>query len=500
MQLRDYQNPVVKAVSQAFIENQTKVIMQMPTGAGKTASAAYIVEKHAATARQVLWLVHREELLFQSSMTFASIGVRHRMICAAQSERKTKVAQFKEYGRSYITDTAHVVVCSVQTLIRRLDKTPWLAPSLIIADEAHLSLNSTFRAIIGSYPEARLIGLTATPCRSDNQGFHVDQGGLYETMVCGPQTYELMDLGQLASYEVFKPPIPLENIKKRTKGGDWDAKDLEAEFKSSVVFGSVVDHYRKFAHKLPAIGFCPTVSIAQKFTDKFVEAGYNFKMLDGNTLSSERWQMLKDLANGDIDGVMSVGILIEGTDIPLATVGLMLTRTKSLRVYLQSVGRLLRPHPKKERAIIMDFVGLLEQHGYPDDHRVWSLYEAPKRRRRPKSDEGEDDTMDGVQTCPECYRAHKPAEICPHCGHIYSSDPKKREVLEVQGELIRVTREEKQREHELKAQAHKTRRIEESQCRSLEDWIALAKQRGYKFPRQWAERRYRFRVQNRGEL
>jgi len=495
MKLRDYQIPVVKAVSQCFIENQTRVIMQMPTGAGKTASAAYIVDKHDATARQVLWLVHRNELLYQAAMTFAEIGVKHRLIASAQAERQVKVGQFKEYGRSYIDENAHVVLCSIQTLVRRLDKTPWFDPYLIIADECHLSLNNTFRSIIGRFPEARLIGLTATPDRSDGQSFDINHGGLYDTLVHGPQTYELMDVGNLASYEIFKPPIPLDDIKKRTKGGDWNPEDLEAEFKNEVVFGSVVEHYKKYAHKLPAIGFCPTIKIAQAFTEKFRDAGYNFHFLDGNTPGKERFDMLQDLAKGNIDGVMSVGILIEGTDIPLATVGLMLTRTKSIRVYLQSIGRLLRPHPKKQRAVIMDFVGLTEIHGYPDDHREWSLSGKPKSR--PREAKEIDETTIKVQTCPTCYRAHRPADLCPHCGHVYSSDPKERQILEVQGELIRVTREERELEHQKKQEAVKERRLEEGACQTYEDWLELAKSRGYKFPAQWAKRRYQLRVKRK---
>ena len=96
-----------------------------------------------------------------------------------------------------------------------------------------------------------------------------------------------------------------------------------------------------------------------------------------------------------------------------------------------------------------------------------------------------------------CYRAHRPADLCPHCGHVYSSDPKERKILEVQGELIRVTREERELEHQKKQEAVKGRRLEEGACKTYEDWLELAKSRGYKFPAQWAKRRYKLRVKRK---
>lgn len=437
MILRPYQKRVVKSVSEHYQSKRQGVIMQMATGAGKTKSAAYIVEKYASTGRQVLWLVHREELLMQACMTFAEIGVNHRVICAASSERAIKVQEFREFGKSYIHESANVIVASVQTLIRRLEKLDWLNPSQIIADEAHLSLNATFRKIIGFYPDARLLGLTATPIRTDNQSFAREEGGLYDEIVIGPSVRELIELGNLASYRVFAPPVHfVEGVKVGNKGGDYDAKDLEKEMDSPVVYGDAVEHYRNYSSGKPAIAFCPTVATSQRLADAFQIAGFRAVSLDGQTDDTVRRDSLRKLGAGELDVITSVSILVEGTDVPYATTAIMLRRTQSLALYLQAIGRVMRPHPDKEHAIILDCVGVTMMHGLPDSDREWSLYAEEKSSKKKKTDE--DDIK--VQTCPKCFAIHAPAPICPVCGEVAPVKERK-EMEQVDSDLVEITPE-----------------------------------------------------------
>ena len=493
MKLRPYQQDVVKQVSDSFRAGNQGVIMQMCTGAGKTATAAYIVDKYDQTKRTVLWLVHREELLLQASMTFAIYEIVHALVAAAKTKRKCQVEHFRDMSKVYLKDGATVIIASVQTMVRRLEQYKDIEPALIVADECHLSLNKTFRTIIGHFPKARLLGLTATPTREDKQSFARSEGGLYDDMICGPQMYDLIEAGMLADYDLYSPPVRMKiNAKPKMKKGDFDPKGLQSEYDNSPdVFGDVIEHYKRYSIGKPAIGFLPTIKVAQDFTDKFVDAGFNFKMLEGSTDSTERWRMLKDLATGAIDGIMSVDILIEGTDVPLATTAICLRRTKSTRIYLQSIGRVLRPHSNKDKAVILDFVGLTQAHGLPDDHREWSLYAPMKRRSRPKKTE-EDDGITRIQTCPECYKSHEPAPVCPNCGHEYTASEKKIKIVE--GDLIKIERREKIEREQAQAMEKRTKRFEESQCNSLEDLVNLAKKRGYKFAEKWAERRYQLRV------
>lgn len=490
MKLRYDQESAIRAVSSCYIDGKKGVLLQMSTGTGKTVTASFIVKKYAATTRTVLWLVHRNELLFQASMTFAKLGINHQLIASSKTCSQAKVSQFKEFDRLFIDDTSTVYIASVQTIVRRIESMK-IEPHQIIADECHLSLNKTFRTIIDSYPNARLLGLSATPSREDKKPFSRAQDGVYDEMVCGLQTYEAIELGFLCDYEIYIPPTQLKNNNDfiKMKGNDYDPTELEKEFQD-VVFADVVDNYRKLSHNKPAIAFCPTVKIAEEFTRQFKAAGYNAALLEGNTDASERFKILQQLAQGKIHVVLSVDILIEGTDVPIATTAIMLRKTKSVRIYLQSVGRVLRTHPKKEKAIILDFVGLVEDHGYPCDHRDWSL--AGNVKRKAKVRELEEDEVASVQTCPECYRAHEPSPACPSCGYSYDGKKEKR-VKVVKADLVKLEKKQKREQEKIELAEKEAKRVEEMNCKTYKDWYELAKSRSYKFPQKWAWRRHKLR-------
>lgn len=492
-QLRPYQRKVVSELSAHYKAGVQGVALVMPTGSGKTRTATFVVDKYASTGRQVLWIVHREELLMQSAMTFAENGIEHRMICAASSERAIKVQQFRELGRSFVNQRSHVIIASIQTIVRRLDKLDWLQPSQIVADECHLSLAATWRRVLGNWPDARLLGLTATLKRLDAQSFDRKDGGLYDEVVIGPPVAELIDSGALATYKAYAPPINFVATKIGKKGGDWDSKDLEKELDAPVIYGDVVSHYTKLSHGKPAIAFCPTVASAERFAQAFRDAGYRAIALDGTTDDAIRRKALQQLGTGELDVVTSVSILVEGTDVPFATTAILLRRTQSLTLYLQAVGRVLRPHPEKEHAIILDFVGVTAIHGFPDDPREWSLDGESKRKGRAANDNVPDVN---ITTCPMCFTIHEAAPVCPGCGHQYQPGAGRKEMKQVDGELREVTAAEKQarqRQAEVEKQKARKQRIsQEHHCQSLEDLIELGKSRNYSYPKAWAEKRWQF--------
>lgn len=493
IELRGYQRELVRQASE-FYRNAppeaAALLMQSATGSGKTRTAAYIVNQYASTGRQVLWLVHREELLMQAALTFAEYGIKHRLICAASSERAIKAQEFREHGRSFVDSFAPVIIASIQTIVRRMDALPWLQPSQIVADEAHLSLAATWRTVLAKWPTARLLGLTATPTRLDGQAFDRAGGGLYDALICGPRVADLIAWGNLADYEVYAPPLEFTRAKRtKMKGGDFDPKALEAEFDKPVIFGDVVAHYRKYSHGKPGIAFCPTVAVSERFAQAFRDAGYRAVAIDGQTDDTVRRRSLQELARGELDVVTSVSILIEGTDIPLATTALLLRRTESEVIYRQAVGRVLRPHPQKDRAIILDFVGAIARHGLPDGEREWTLDGKPRSERQ-----GNPEAAVTIRTCPKCFAIHEPAPQCPSCSYVYTTRDRAPE--EVAGELVRITPEMRaemaaKAEAERK-QAKRVRITEERQCRTLAELEQLGKDRGYRFAAAWAAKRWQF--------
>lgn len=454
--LRPYQMSVARQVSVHYQSGVNAVLLQLPTGAGKTRTAAYIVEKYTSTGRIVLWLVHREELLMQAAMTFAEYGVEHHMVCAASSERAIKAQQFREHGRSFVKHGARLVIASIQTIVRRLDGLEWLKPNQIIADECHLSLAATWRRVLAHWSDARLLGLTATPWRLDGQSFAKADGGLYEALVLGPQPSDLIEWGNLAKYDAWGPPLDLvqgvADLNKR-KGGDYSAEELEKELDAPKVYGDVVEHYRRFSDGKPAIAFCPTVRTAENFAEAFRAAGYRAVALDGQTDDGLRRRSLQQLGNGELDVVTSVSILVEGTDVPYATTALLLRRTESLSLYLQAVGRVLRPHPLKERAILLDFVGVIDRHGLPDEERAWSLNGKPVREKAANDNEPEVH----LRTCPQCSCIHIPAPVCPNqnkhdtgepCGYVYPV-AERREAEKIDCDLQKIDKDELERRRRL---------------------------------------------------
>lgn len=479
--LRDYQKRVLREVSCHF-QLDKRVLLQMPTGSGKTKTAAYIVKKFASTGRTVLWLVHRDELLAQASQVFYNEGLHHRLICSHTTAR----AIAAKYDNSFLSDDAKIIISTSQTLIRRIGKIE-IKPDLIIADEAHLSLNSTNRRIISEFPDSKLLGLTATPERTDGQNF----SDIYDAIVCGPQIYELIQEESLSDYRLYRPPVRMkEGVKLKSKGGDYDPKSLDEEFDSPFIWGDVLQHYRSYSHGKPAIGFCASIRTARRFADVFTAAGYRAIALDGDTDGSVRRGALRDLAAGALDVIFSVSILIEGTDVPYATTCLWLRRTKSLAVYLQGNGRVLRPHPSKPFAILLDFVGNSLIHGYPDAHFYWSLDGKPRRARGVVED-GE--IVDSV-TCPQCFAMHEPAPNCPKCGRVYARKPR-REAEQIEGELVLAERERNEQEQQkiTEEQLKKAARREEAECRTLKELFELARRRKYKSPLGWAYKLFQAR-------
>lgn len=487
--LRPYQRSIVRQVSDAYLSGQLGVLLQMPTGAGKTRTAGYVVERFAETGRQVLWTVHREELLMQAAMVFAEAGVLHRLVCSVSTERAIKAQQFREHGRCFVSPAGQVVIGSIQTIVRRLDDLEWLDPDLIVPDEAHLSLNTTNRRIIAhlvarrdarlhaehgspiTARRTRVLGLTATPSRLDRQSFAREDGGLYDVMVRGPEVAELIAWGNLAKYKAFAPPVELvagADLGKM-RGGDYDAQELERELDGPKVYGDVVEHYRTHSHGKPAIGFCPTVASAERFAEAFRAAGYRAISLDGQTDDLVRRRSLQQLAAGELDVIMSVSLLIEGVDVPYATTALLLRRTESVALYLQAVGRVLRPHPAKEHAILLDFVGVIARHGLPDEAREWSLKPAERRRAAASADKPEPG-IDAITSCPKCRAYHLPAPTCPHCGHEYPPAAR-REAEHVDVSLVEITAEEAER-------MRQARRIAQGRAQTVPELIAQGMSRG----------------------
>lgn len=437
MILRDYQHDGVNAIRQAYRNGARRALYVLPTGAGKTVTFAYMARAAAVKGTRTCLMVHRSELVEQIR---AALGCEHGVIAAGyRSPRADRDQQ--------------IHVASVQTLVRRRHKYQF---DWIIVDEAHHCNADTYLKILQANPKARVLGVTATPVRSDGKGL----GDVFDDLVVGPSPAELIDLGYLSPYRAFAPSsIDTTGVRKRA--GDFARGDLSKAADKPTITGDAITHYRRLCDGVPAIAFCVSVKHAQHTAAAFEAAGYRAASIDGKMERPEIKRRIDGLTTGAVQVLTSCDLISEGLDVPGVQAAILLRPTQSLGLCRQQVGRALRTAPGKDEAIILDHAGNLLRHGMPDDEIVWELTAT-------KAVQDDDQAEKGVKVrqCPKCYAVHRWAPRCIECGHEYVPEP--REIQEQEGEL-----------QELQAQRRQLR-IEVAQAKTREDLERIAAERGYK--------------------
>lgn len=442
MHLRPYQQTAVDQLRASYAAGRRAPLFVLPTGGGKTFVFSHVANNATARGNRVCILVHRQELLFQASRSLTAVGVAHGLIAPGHNQ------------------TQHAVqVASVQTLSRRLAKRSYDF-DLCIIDEAHHAAAGTWLKITQALPNARILGVTATPIRSDGQGL----SAVFDDMVIGPSMGELIEMGFLVRPEVYAPPTAINLAGVRKRGGDFDQRDVAERMDKPIITGSAVDHYRKLCPSQPAIAFCASVEHARHVAAQFNSAGFRAMSVDGSMLDSERKAAIDGLGNGKLHVVTSCDIISEGTDIPVVSAAILLRPTQSTGLYIQQVGRALRTAPGKDKAIILDHVGNVLRHGMPDEPRDWSLDGIERGNK------AANDNVAPVKQCSRCFAVYRPAPACPQCGHV--EEVKARTIEETDGELKQITPEEA-------ARMQRERRMEVATARTMEDLLEVAKRRGY---------------------
>ena len=447
IELRHYQEKLLEDLRQSMRQGNRRILAVMPTGAGKGTTIAVMVRTAAERGKRVLILAHRKELITDLSKRIASLGIDHGIICAGHLEDLTKPVQ----------------VGSVQTVVRRIDRIP--EPCLIVQDEAHhLIRGNMWGRIIDTWPDAYLIGKTATPARLSGEGLGEGHGGYFTDIVLGPSVADLTFWGFLSASRIYAPPVVADLSGIRRRAGDYANDQAAAAMDRPTVTGDAIAHYQRLAAGQQAIAFCCNVAHAVSVCDAFKTAGIGAALLLGNT--PDRDQVVADYASGAVRVLVTVDVVSEGFDVPAACCAILLRPTQSLGLYLQQVGRVLRPAPGKDAALILDHVGNVTRHGFPDDPRQWSLAEGAVRSRGTAAP--------SVRTCPQCYAAFKPAPQCPVCG-AQCAPIKSRVIKQLAGELQELRRESVQQRIAERNCAKRERQA----ARTLPELLALAKERGY---------------------
>lgn len=458
--LRDYQADLIER-GRAALRRTPRVLLQAPTGAGKTALASFMVGESAGRGSLAYFICHRAELVEQTSRTFDKFGIRHGFIAAGRQLDIERQAQ----------------IASIDTLKNRVALLQ--PPKLALWDECHHMGAAGWSAVMAAWPNTYHIGLSATPTRLDGQGL----GAYFGELVLGPSVAWLIEQGHLSDYRIFAPPPPAE-LKARGMN-DGTGEQAKVMDRPKLV-GDIVGHWLRHANGLRTVGFACNIEHSQHMVAAFNAAGIPAAHLDGNTPKGERAKIIQDYAAGRIRVLWNVSLFGEGFDLAAiaqcdVTIDcvILARQTQSLGLYLQMVGRALRPGPGKV-AVILDHAGNAQRHGFPDDEREWTL-EGREKGRKAANDDGPPPPY----SCVQCFmQIKRPLPThCPHCGAPIIKTAREIEVA-ADIELQELTREEKRR-----AKWDRLREEDEACRQGLGALVALGQRRGYPSPQQWGFRR-----------
>lgn len=432
LKLRDYQTETAELARQAFRAKNRSILIVLPCGAGKTVLFSYIARQAQQKGNRVLFLVHRGELLDQTVATFNKFSI----------ERKT------------------IDIEMVQKTANKFKKGNITAYDLIIFDEAHHSTSKSWRTIIDNQPQAKIVGLTATPCRLDGKPL----GDIYEYLIVGISANSLIDRGFLSSYDYFAPTVTdLSQLKK--KGADYDMTNAEELLDKPAIFGDIINHYNRLAIGMQTICYCPTRAYSKKTAQLFNENGISAVHFDGETPQVERKQIINDFRDKKIQVLCNVDLISEGFDVPDCYCCILLRPTQSTALFIQQATRALRPAPNK-KAVIIDHVGNYIIHGFPTQEREWSL-DKPLLRHKKTNDNGELK----IRQCLVCFGTFPTAPVCPYCGTPY--EPTKEEIANIQKiELKRIQEQEVIRARQLKEQKKLEKQAEEEKRQRMTNGVA----------------------------
>lgn len=383
--LRDYQ---VRAINEArgFIAAGRRApCIVAPTGAGKTLIGATISQRALARSGRVLWLTHRQELIDQTVSSLKWSGVPRLSVLRADDKRLDKGAP--------------MVVASIQTLIARRVRPD---ARVVVLDEAHHYRSDLWGTVAEHYKGSCLIGLTATPERSDGSPL----GDLFDSLVVAANYSELIASHDLVPCDVLQPP---ERLRGAIARDPIEAYNEFGDGRSGVIFTSTVEEAKLAASKHPKAA-----------------------SIDASMPARKRKEIISAYASGELTLLCNCYLLCEGWDAPRAEVAVLARGCVHASTYLQIAGRILRPSPAtgKKKALLIDLSGASLSHGMPTDDRVYSLT-GTAIRAATEAQQG--------WTCPFCgcaLDAKPETNTCPECGENLLDSDRTMEVTHRPLELI----------------------------------------------------------------
>jgi len=415
--LRAYQEEAVERARVSIRAGHKRPLLVLPTGAGKSVIYAKIIYLARENGKKSLFLVHRRNLVKQFAETLQrGFGITSGVIMAGE--------EF-EQGRD-------VYVSTVQTYHRRLQLEDdsrfnqfFVDADIVLTDEAHTTVSKRYQDIFKAYSGKIIIGTTATPARADGRGL----GEVYDDLL------DIIDVGKLTGKGYLCPiryyaPTEIDLSKIKIKLGDYEAKELGNAVDTPKLIGDVVQNWLALAENRKTIVFAVNVKHSIHLRDEFIKNGIPAAHLDAHSTDEEREAVFRDMDDGRTTVICNVALYVEGMDVPDISCVAMARPTKSLGLYRQCVGRGLRISPGKKDLVLLDFGGVIDEHGYVSDEIEWSLDGKNKawKKKEPK------DKVKKPMKCPACHAVVEGEKNCPDCGTEMKSFGKK--IAAVDADLV----------------------------------------------------------------
>lgn len=384
--LRDYQVRAVNMLYKKLREGKKKLLWVMPTGAGKSTVTAFVAKQIYDSNKRLMFIVHSEELVKQFANRLKNqFGLYSGIVMAGHEPNYNMRIQS----------------VSLMTAIRRKNLPE---ADAIFIDEAHRSKAKSYEKLIEKYPNAKIIGLTATPFRMDGKPL----GDIYEDIVHPVRIQELIKKGFLVPSKPFVPSESVDMKGVKTVAGDYAKTEMYDKFRDNSIINGVVENYLKLAKGKKAIVFNVNVKHSIKTHQRFLDHGVASAHIDGTTNKQERRKLVQDFANGKVQVLNSVDIFKEGFDIPDTECVILNRATKSYALFVQMVGRGLRPAPEKKECIVIDHGMNHLRFGHVEHYDMMPFDLGKKMKKKDPA----------VKRCKKCSVILKAGvKVCPNCSY-----------------------------------------------------------------------------------
>jgi DNA repair protein RadD len=405
--LRDYQAEQVGHVAEAMRQGFQRILVQGATGSGKTHVIATIVLAAFVAGFRVLILATRTRLVRQLHERLTAFDTPHGVIA-------NPLPELRNYS-------APVQIASVDTLHRRAvvnEHIPLPSADVVIFDEAHLSTADTRLGILDSYPEAVRIGFTATPARKSGRSL----GAAFDILILGRSIRELTAAGTLVPLRIFNTPVvTVKELRAVPKDndGDYQSAVLGDLLSRPKLVGDVLENWLRIAKGKRTLAFCVNKTHGAALLAEFLRQGVQAEMLTDQDEEDTREEVVARLERGETHILINCFLMSYGVDIPSVEAVVLARPTRSLTMFLQMVGRGLRPSPEtgKRDCILIDHGHVVENLGLPQSDFGWNLDDTRNASR--EAAERTKSAAEVMRTCPECtaiWLTSEQGAVCPECG------------------------------------------------------------------------------------